>query len=85
MLALATGVALAIGLSLVAVAIAHAGRRSPPPLLLSAAWSAAAAISFSASLAYLLVRPRIRRLLQISVMTALALLFSLVVLLVRNG
>jgi small-conductance mechanosensitive channel len=84
LIAVTAGLALAIGLSLVALALASAGH-TPPPLLLSVSWSAAAAVSFSSSLAYLLVHPRRPRLLRIASLTALAMLFSVAVLVLRNG
>ena len=85
LIAAAAGVALAIGISLVALALANAGKTRPPPLLLSTAWSTAATVSFSSSLAYLLVHPRKPQLLRIASMMALAMLFSVVVLVLRHG
>jgi hypothetical protein len=56
------GVALAIGVSMVALALSHAGKDHPPPLLLSAVWTLAAAISFCSAIAYLLIEPKRREL-----------------------
>jgi hypothetical protein len=84
LIAVTAGLALAIGISLVALALASADK-NPPPLVLSVTWSAAAAISFSSSLAYLLVDPRRALLLRIASMMALAMLFSVAVLVLRNG
>ena len=84
LIAVAAGLALAIGISLVALALANAGK-TPPPLLLSVSWSAAALVSFSSSLAYLLVHPPGPRLLRIASMMALAMLFSVAVLALRHS
>ena len=80
-----SGLALAIGVSLLAVAVAQPGNADPPPILLSAAWSTAAGISFSCSLAYLLLEPKRPQLLRLSVIPAASMLCALALLLVRNG
>ena len=74
-----------VALTLGGVAVAQPGNADPPPILLSAAWSTAAGISFSCSLAYLLLEPKRPQLLRLSVIPAASMLCALALLLLRNG
>ncbi|MGH2966837.1 MAG: hypothetical protein ACRDMH_15840 [Solirubrobacterales bacterium] len=85
LIATLSGLALAIGLALVAVALAHRGSGGPPPLLLSAVWSLAAGISFVSSIGYLLIEPKRHVLLRVSAIPAAAMFCAVLLLLLRNG